>query len=199
MKLQLSSDVFKDLSLPADTADKWFKYRVNKAVRGNESHLPAGRRTVRSGGRGWTGLWSTRLRPPSPSRPERRRRGSPSRASPGSRRSAGLPSSGSGSCGAPGPGCGRRLPPPATRSGVVTVKPARVPAGGEWIRTRRTYIDDRVAEVPLLSEEDVGRPGNEAAHRHVWQQVMLLQRHVGQTQVTLTDRTEIQTQHLQNF
>lgn len=47
------------------------------------------------------------------------------------------------------------------------------------------YLDDGVAEVPLLPEQNVGRPGNEAPDGDVGKQVVLLQSHVRQTQVTL--------------
>lgn len=50
----------------------------------------------------------------------------------------------------------------------------------------RTHINNSISEVPLLPKEDVGCPGNEATHSHVGQKVMLLQRHVGQTEVSLT-------------
>lgn len=52
-------------------------------------------------------------------------------------------------------------------------------------RPIRTHVDDGVAKVALLPEEDVGGARHEASHRHVGQQVVLLQGHVGQTQVTL--------------
>lgn len=60
----------------------------------------------------------------------------------------------------------------------------------QQFHTRRTYFDDGVTEVPLLTEEDVGCSGDKASHRHVWQEVMLLQRHVGQAQVTLETRKD---------
>jgi len=54
------------------------------------------------------------------------------------------------------------------------------------------HLHDGVAQVPLLAEQDVGGAGHEAAHRHVGQQVVLLQGHVGQTQVTLaTQRSKV--------
>lgn len=75
-------------------------------------YLPAKLRTAASEGRRQTGSGSTRLRPPSRSRPGRRRGGSPSRVWAGSQRSAGLRWSGWGPSGAPGPGSGRRPRPP---------------------------------------------------------------------------------------
>jgi len=79
-----------------------------------------------------------------------------------------------------------------TAQRVVSCSPVGNYKNGDRGKRERgsTHVHNGVAQVPLLAEQDVGRPGNEAPHCHVGQEVMLLQRHVGQAQVTLATKTE---------
>lgn len=48
-----------------------------------------------------------------------------------------------------------------------------------------THINNSITEVPLLTEEDVGCPSNKTPNSYIRQEVMLLQGHIGQAQITL--------------
>lgn len=48
-----------------------------------------------------------------------------------------------------------------------------------------TYLHNGIAEVLLLSEEDVSRPSNKSTHGDIREEMVLLQCHVRQTQIPL--------------